>query len=279
MENITKEHIVTQLRKEVDATSGNKAAHKIGISSATISHMLAGKWEKISDDLFRTVEKKLKVNHEWVFVETPESKLLNNFLVDAKENANVYGICAEAGYGKTEVTSMFSNEENVFVVSCADYFNRTTFLAELLTMMGKDSGGVSLSQMMTTITTIVNKADKPLLVFDEADKLSDSVLYFFITLYNKLQDKSGIILIATEQLEKRILKGIAQGKKGYAEIYSRLGRRFIHLPKYSKKSIFSIINANGITEQLMCTEIHNDSDGDVRRVKRLVHAKKLKSAA
>ena len=47
------------------------------------------------------------------------------------------------------------------------------------------------------------------MVLDEADKLSDQVLYFFISLYNKLEDRVGIILCATDYLEKRIKKRCA----------------------------------------------------------------------
>ena len=281
MENSTKQQIVEQLTKYVAKIgSANKASKALGVSGATVSNMINGKWESISDDIFRSVEKQTKEDKTgWVTVQTKEYKLLSNILNDAKENANVYGICADPGYGKTYVTRLFTEQQNVFMVCCNEYYNRKTFLADLLNGMGKDSGGFTVAEMMFSVTTQINKLENPVIVLDEADKLSDQVLYFFISLYNILQDKCGIILIATDHLEKRILKGVSNNKKGYKEIYSRLGRKFIHMPKMSKQSVLAIINANGITDDESVAAIYNDSENDLRRVKRLVHAKKLQGAA
>lgn len=277
MENVTKQQIVEQLRKEVDKSSQNKMAFKLGISNATVSHLLSGKWDKISDDLFRTVEKQLGVGVaaavDWIFVETDEAETLQWYLDDARENSNVFGICADAGYGKTEIgTKRIAPEKNDFAVCCHEYFNRKTFLAELLTQMGKDPGGYTVAEMIGSVINTVNKLEKPSIRLDEADKLSDQVLYFFISLYNLLEGKCGIVMMATDHLKKRIKKGVDNNRKGFKEIYSRLGRRFIELPRYSNASIKKIIRANGVIDAIAVSAICNDAEGDIRRVKRLVHA-------
>ena len=84
---------------------------------------------------------------------------------------------------------------------------------------------------------------------DEADKLSDQVLYFFITLYNQLEDHCGIVLLATDYLEKKIRKGLRLNRKGYKEIYSRIGRRFIPLRAVNLTDITGVCIANGITDK------------------------------
>lgn len=275
MENTTKEQIVELLRKEVAKTSGNKTAIKLNISSATISNMLAGKWEKISDDLFRSVEKQLATDGEWVWVETPEAALFRKFLNDASAHSNVFGICANAGFGKTDIGTKQIDKPNDFAIRCNEYFTRKTFLAELLRQMGKNPSGYTIGEMVQTITDHINGLEKPSIRFDEADKLPDQVLLFFISFYNILEDKCGIVLMATDHLRKRIKKGVEQGRKGFAEIYSRLGRRFIEMPNYSTKSIKMIINANGVTDPVAVNAICADADGDVRRVKRLIHAYRI----
>lgn len=91
--------------------------------------------------------------------------------------------------------------------------------------------------MMAEAVRTLKIQDRPLLILDEADKLSDSVLYFFITLYNHLEDECGIVLCATNHLEKRIVRGIKLNRKGYSEIWSRLGRKCVPLKGVSAADV------------------------------------------
>ncbi|GGH02973.1 AAA family ATPase [Pedobacter zeae] len=280
MDHLTKQQISDQLRKRVEATSGNKVATALKISPATISHMLGGKWENISPEMWRSVQKQLEPgNKGWMFVETKEATRLKSILSDCKEHSMVFGICAPAGFGKSEITKAFTEQENVFKINCNEFFNRKTFLAELLEQMHQDNGGYSINEMLNKVIKKVNQMDSPVIILDEADKLSDQVLFFFITLYNALQDKCGLILIATDHLEKRIKRGVDSNKKGYKEIFSRLGRRFVNFPAYSLASIKQIVRANGIDDEETVNMIVNDCESDIRRVKRLVLARRLEGAA
>lgn len=278
MEISTKKQIAEQLANYVQNIAGsmNKASKMLkGVSVATISNILAGKHESLSDDMFRNVAKQIGFGaEEWVSVDTTNSQLLTHLFTDARLHANTFGVCGDPGSGKTHVARQYSHAENVYLVCCNEYFNRKTFLSELLYEMGRDAGGYTVSEMMFTVVSHVRRAENPLIILDEADKLSDQVLYFFISLYNQLSGKCGIILMATDHLEKRISRGIRLNKKGYKEIYSRLGRRFIHLPNISKKDVSAVVRANGIEDDLMITEIFNKAEGDLRRVERLVHSNK-----
>jgi Cdc6-like AAA superfamily ATPase len=163
----------------------------------------------------------------------------------------------------------------VYVVRCNEYFNRKTFLADLLRAMHKDSGGYTVAEMMNTVVKEIRKADKPLIIMDEVDKLNDQVFYFIITLYNFLEGQCGIIIMATDHLEKRVKRGLSLNKKGYKEIYSRIGRKWITLKTPSTKDITAIVKANGIDDENAIASIINDAESDLRRVERLVHAEKL----
>ncbi len=61
-------------------------------------------------------------------------------------------------------------------------------------------------------------------------------------------------------------------KKGYKEIYSRLGRKFIELKGVGSTDVNQICQANRITDKAQIKEIFEDSEFDLRRVKRKVHA-------
>lgn len=141
--------------------------------------------------------------------------------------------------------------------------------------MGGNSSGYTVGEMMDEIIKRLKTMENPLIIMDEADKLSDQVLYFFITLYNSLEDSCGIILCATDHLEKRIKKGLRLNKKGYQEIYSRIGRKFIELRGLGSRDIAMVCQANGITDKQQIKDVIEDSEYDLRRVKRKIHALKL----
>ena len=112
--------------------------------------------------------------------------------------------------------------------------------------------------MVDDVVVELKRRENPLIILDEADKLSDQVMFFFITFYNKLEDYCGIVLMATDYLEKKIRRGLRLNKKGYKEIYSRIGRRFVAMP--------------GLSALQEIDTVKKDSEGDLRRVKRKCHA-------
>ena len=138
--------------------------------------------------------------------------------------------------------------------------------------MGVDASGYTMYEMMGVIVQHIKKQDAPIIVLDEADKMNDQLLYFFITLYNNLEDYCSIIMIATAFLQKRILRGIKLGKKGYPEIYSRGGKKFIELKGVGSSDVRKVCIANGISNEKTIKEIFEDSDNDLRRVKAKVVA-------
>ena len=86
----------------------------------------------------------------------------------------------------------------------------------------------------------------------------------------------GIVLCATQYLKKRIERGVVNNRKGYKEIYSRIGRKFIPMPVVNRGDIKAVCLANGLDDRREIERIIDDADNDLRRVKRLVCALKLK---
>ncbi|MEZ5017377.1 MAG: AAA family ATPase [Flavipsychrobacter sp.] len=259
--------------------SQNKAANSLNkVSSATITQVLKGNWDEISDEMWRRIAKQIGVDDVWQFVETANtSKKIASYLEDAQRYTNVHAIVHREGGSKSATVKNYAKRNaNAWYIACSEYFNRKTFLSKILQAMLRDNSG-TVSDMMHNIVTYIEGCDKPVLFIDEADKLSDQVLSFFITFSNELEDKCAIVLLGTNFLEKRIDKGVKLNRRGYKEIYSRIGRRFIEIaitPAQLKEDIKAICIANGISDALTITEITNKCDGDFRRVKKLVHAKK-----
>lgn len=285
MNTEAKEQIKSQLDNYVlKVGSMNAASKKLSsVSVGTISNILAGKWGNISDTMWTSIQKQVSPSlGSWIIVEnTKRVKLLNKLYADAQEFSEAYCIVAAEGSGKSEPAKMFAERPNVYRVVCAEHLNRKTFLSEVLKAMGKETSGYTVYEMMREVISVILKVDRPLLILDEADKLSDQVLYFFISIYNSTEDKCGIVIQATDFLKKRIKRGIDLNKRGFKEIFSRFGRKFIELKPNTNADLKEIIEANGIYEHEEITRIINESEGDIRRIKRLVKAalRKERSAA
>jgi len=260
--------------------SQNKAANSLkNVSSATVSQMLNGNWDLITDEMWRSVAAQIGYdNRSWVVVETRGYKRMTALLDDAQRNSLVFAVTGDAGCGKSEAAKTYArSHQDVFYLSCSEYWNRKHFMSELLQNMGVDYTGYTVSEMMCDIIMNLKRKDTPLIVLDEADKLSDQVLYFFISLYNNLEDRCGIIMCATDYLEKRIKRGVRCNRKGYKEIFSRCGRKFIPMQAVNADDITAVCKANGVEDAVTIERIIDDSDCDLRRVKRLVHASKSAS--
>lgn len=255
--------------------SQNKGANSLnGVSAATVSKIINGDWALINEVMWRSIAAQIGIKQKsWNIVETRDFKTLAGLFADAQENAMVMAICGEAGSGKTLAIRHYAESNpNVFVLSCNEYWNRKLFLQELLKEMGRNPNGETVGEMMGTIVSNLKKMQDPIIIMDEADKLSDQVMYFFITLYNQLEDHCAIVMVATDYLEKKIRKGLRLNKKGYKEIFSRIGRKFIMLKGVCINDITEVCMANGVTVKSDIKSVIEDCDNDLRRVKRRCHA-------
>ncbi len=250
------------------------------VSEATVINIRKGNWESVSDDMWRNVGKQVGLSAKglWKMVQTVDFKTICHYMDDAQEFSNVFALTVPSGGGKTFTAKWYQmHRQNVYHIECSEYFNRKEFLRKILEAMGRENTGLNVSEMMEMIVTLLMRQENPLIILDEVDKLPDPVLYFFITIYNKLYGKCGIMLMATEYLNKRIMRGRRMNKKGYQEIFSRIGRRFISVRGTSKEEVVEICQANGVADMEVIHSIYNEYEGDLRRVERGVHKAKVRT--
>lgn len=259
---------------EMKGSQKRAATSLVGVSPATVTQIVTGKWELINEKMWRSIAAQIGVKQtRWNIVETRNYKALSDIFADAQENALVLAVCGEAGTGKSLTAAHYGAENpNVYVLACSEYWNRKTFLRELLRVMGKNPAGDTVGDMVDDVVMALKRRENPLIILDEADKLSDQVMFFFITFYNKLEDYCGIVLMATDYLEKKVRRGLRLNKKGYKEIYSRIGRRFVAMPGLSATDISDVCRANGVEGLREIETVKKDCEGDLRRVKRKCHA-------
>lgn len=274
-----KQQIKNKLSEYVSRyASQNTAANTLkDVSSAMVSLILNDKWDKIANEMWRNIANQIGVV-DWNRVETRCFKLLTETFDDAKKFANVYGVTAQAGSGKTFAARDFvKNHPNSFHIVCCEWWGVKLLFSEILRVMGLESKVVTNDNaaMMDSIAKALRAMPSPLLIIDEADKLGDKVFCGGISLCNALEDVCGIIFMATDNLSSRVTTGVRFSKRGYNELYSRMGRRFIDIKPNKQDDIAMICIANGVSNKSDIEKIISDCDMDLRRVKRFIHSYKI----
>ena len=259
--------------------SRNKAAVALGVAAATLSAMLNNDWERISDAMWAKVETAISAPakaQSWAIAETVTYKEVTCVMDDARDNSAMTWIVGEAGCGKTTTAKEYAAaHRNVFYVLCSEDTKRGDFMRDIARAMGIRVDG-AVRQMLEQILDALVRLDSPLLVFDEADKLTDSVMQYFITIYNRTEGDVGIVFLSTRHIKNRMARGLQYNRRGYHELNSRIGRKFYDLEPANATDIYSICVANGITDEAVIREVVREADAvqyDMRRVRKVARLK------
>ena len=261
--------------------SQNKASSSLkGVSVAVISKILNGKYDNISDEMFRNIASQVSRNKETggQIVETSAYQEIRYALDDAQRWRNVTWVVGEAGCGKTTTARLYAEENReVFYILCSEDMKKGDFVREIARMVGVKTDGYNIREVWELILDSVIQMNAPLLIFDEADKLTEPVFHYFISMYNKLEDKSGIVFMSTDYIKIRIERGLRYQKPGYKEFFSRMGRKYFELEETTANDVYSICVANGVQDRKKIEEVIRDAescDFDLRRVKKAIHRAK-----
>ena len=234
--------------------SQNKAAGSLkNTSVGTISSIMNGKYENISDEMFRNIASQVGCRSKdtgWQIVETSAYQEIRYALDDAQRWRNVTWVVGEAGCGKTTTARLYTEEhKEVFYILCSEDMKKGDFVREIAQKVGIKTDGHNIREIWGLILDDVIQMDAPLLIFDEADKLTEPVFHYFISMYNKLEDKSGIVFLSTDYIKKRINLGLRHQKPGYKEFFSRMGRKYFELEETTAGDVYSICVANGVQDK------------------------------
>ena len=203
-------------------------------------------------------------------------------MTDAQEWKNVTWVVGEAGCGKTTAARLYEREHSgAYYVLCSEDMKRSDFIRDIAKKIGLRTDGMTIRDMLDAIIGALIQKESPVLLFDAADKLTERVFHYFIDLYNRLEDKCGIVFFSTSYIKRRMKMGLRYDKKGYNEIHSRIGRKFFELEQTSPNDVYAICVANGLTDRKKIAEVVKDAeqyDFDLRRVKKGVHRVKQMDA-
>ena len=264
--------------------SQTKAAGSLkGVSVGTVSNILNGRFENISDEMFRNVASQVggMGTPGWQIVETGAYQEITEVLSDAQRWRSVRWVTGEAGCGKSTTARVYlQDHKEVFYILCSEDMKKGDFVREIARTVGIRTEGCNIREVWGLILDDIIQMDAPLLVFDEADKLTEPVFHYFISLYNKLEEKCGVVFLSTDYIAKRISNGLKYQKPGYKEFFSRIGRKFFTLEPTDQNDVYIICTANGLTSRQDIDVVMKEAatcDYDLRRVKDSIHKVKRMS--
>ena len=258
----------------------NRAAESLnGVSAATVSMILNDKYTNISDDMFTKIATQIGYSFEkWQLHESVSYNEITYALADAQMYKNVTWVVGDAGCGKTTAAIDYRKKHrNVFYILCSEDMRKSDFVREIAKQVGAPTDGTNLRDTLEYALSMVAFLNNPLLIFDEGDKLTDSVLYYFISIYNRLEGHAGIVFLSTDYMKRRVESGIRYNKKGYKEINSRIGRRFFDVQLTTQNDVYAICRANGLTDETEIKKVLKEAEAcenDLRRVKKVIHRQK-----
>ena len=234
--------------KEQKKWSGNHIASVAEVNPAVISFILNDKIESVTIESLNSIIAALRPKTNFNLVGTSNYNTIFSICKDAKTHHKLTGIIGYPGAGKsTALYDYYRQNKNVFYVESKNSMNRKQFLHEVLLCFNINFMG-SVYSMVKLIIDELNKSESPLLIIDEAGKLSTSLILDLHDIRNATINNAAIIMAGCEYFKENILKAVAKDKIGYPEFYSRVVNWNV-LSRPTKAEIKAICENNGVTDE------------------------------
>jgi type II secretory pathway predicted ATPase ExeA len=205
-------------------------------------------------------------------VDTINYSRIATVLSDAQESSLFLAISYRAGSGKSTAAKAIAEErrlQSVYLLQCREWGKRE-FLNNLCRCLGIElpRGHASLDELLQKVAEFFRNQSgkKPLLILDEADKLKQASLRTLIPLYNETEGILGCVILGTDHLQKDIKRGARMNQKGYDEIDSRFGRKFIELQGATLADVRAICGANGVPDAVEQKVIFDGCEPVIKQV-------------
>ncbi len=255
------------------------------VGATTLRNALNPNFPNISDAMWRTIRAQIGggSKSEWVHVNTSVTEDLRFVMRETQQEQGFTWAVSPAGSGKTATATMFTKEsKNVFHLQCDADMSKSEFAVDLARAVGLRVNSQRKARLLIIqACEYLAELENPLLILDEGDKLRESLIAYFVTIYNRIHDVAGILFLSTSYIEKRMEVGLRLNKPGYQELWSRLGRKFYVVDRNTTNDVQHICIENGVTADRDLKTVANDAIGadlDLRRVQKKVVAIRKKNA-
>lgn len=240
-----RELVTTHLQQK--KVSQNKLAEMIGVSNGTISNIVNEVWERLNESMLLKIKSFFKTK-DWNLISTFNFTTIQTSCNEARNFKKMIGIVGYSGAGKTTALYYhYQKNAETYLVTCGRAMRTKQFLSEILKSLGVNYSA-SDYEMVRMIIDELNKKENPLLLIDEASKLSPNALMYLQDIWDGIEDNGGIILAGVEYLLSNIKKGAEKNKTGMPEFYGRVSL-WVNLIQPQKAEVDAICKSNGFTDE------------------------------
>ena len=256
------------------------------VGATTLRNMLNPDFTNISDEMWRSVRAQIGgggSKKEWNYVKMTAHEDLRRVMLDTQLEQGFTWAISPSGSGKTATAKMFIEEEqNAYRVQCDGDMSKSEFAIDLARAVGmRVNTQRGARHLIMKVCEYLAEQETPLIIVDEGDKVRESLISYFITIYNQISDVAGVLFLSTNYIEKRMDTGLRLNKPGYQELWSRLGRKFYVVDGNNTNDVQHMAMENGITTARDLQEVMNDAmraDLDLRRVQKKIIAIRKRNA-
>lgn len=201
--------------------SKKELATQAGVSDATLSKIENQKWDDINEKMWRKIWNKVRDATKPGLFNTTDFTTCKKVCDAARQHHFMIGLTADTGIGKTTALTSYSFNKNVFYVVYDKTMAPKHFFSDLLKEMGISFAG-NINEMVNRIADEINTLDAPLLIVDEAGKLTHTMILYLHVLRDKTFNNCGIVLSGMPYFKSNLIKLTNRQKEGCAEFYRRI---------------------------------------------------------
>lgn len=222
-------------------------AKMCGVSDGTLSFIENGQWEKVSDEMAQKIKSFIDRKTGGDIYQSTDFVSIFKACDAARKFHLMIGVLADTGVGKTTAVRTYARQKNVFYVSFCKSVKANQFFADLLRELGVSFEG-PLNAKINRVAEELNKKDHPLLIIDEAGKITHLIMLYLQELRDKTSSNCGIILAGMPYFKANLQKFADRQKEGYAEFLRRINlwHKCLGL---KPDEVTEICQINGVTDK------------------------------
>lgn len=192
-----------------------------GISGATISNMLNEKWDNITQKMWQRLWNHVRPHQDGKMFGTADFTAVHRLCDRARENHYMVGLSGDTGMGKTVALEAYARGSNVFYI----YYNSTMrpkhFYHELGKLLGYEYEG-NIYEAVNRACDALNAMKNPLVIVDEASKLTDAMVHSLHVLRDRTMRNCGIVLAGMPYFRTNLINKANRQKVGFSEFLRRV---------------------------------------------------------
>ncbi|HMN89792.1 MAG TPA: AAA family ATPase [Saprospiraceae bacterium] len=247
--------VLEALKTMSQAELARKMKSQIGYGSdATVINLKQGNWELISEEAINKLRAFFKID-SWRLRSTHNFAVITKLCEDARDNRRFMAIAGYTGAGKTTALRYYTSQNaDTYYVLATVLMTKRTFLEAVQRAMGINAGS-SMADMMAGILNKLHSSSKPLLIIDDAGKLTHSCLRLLQVIYDQTEFSAGVVISGTEYLKTEIDRQARRDNMGFRELKRRIAY-WQPLRRPTQSIISTICKDYNITDQNAISYIH-----------------------